>query len=127
MLGPGLLAAVVLVSAVAAQPDPKGSQPPAGGSTAPDEIRQLRDRATEAMGKGRLPDALSLLDRASALAVRRHDLEAQARIELQRSTAYRGLADLPKARASAERARRLAVRADRPAVAVQALFRSPSA
>jgi CHAT domain-containing protein len=115
-----LLAAVAAVSLVSAPPGGT-PQPPAASVATQDDIQQLRDQATELTGKGRSRDALPLLDRALALAARRGDFEVQARIELQRATAWRGLADPARARAAADRALALARRANHPATAVQAL------
>jgi CHAT domain-containing protein len=120
MLGPGLLAVVVSMSAATAPAIQAAAQLPTV-APAPDPIRQLRDRANERIQEGQFREGLALLDQAGALAVRRGDLVAQARVELQRATAWRGLADLARARAASDRARELALRADQPTVAVQAL------
>ena len=118
MLGWGI---VLALGVLTAPPHAQAAQPPAGASSR-QEARRLLARATElAETAGRQGDALPLLDRALALAVRGGDLEAQSEIELQRAHAHRGLAQPGRARAAAERARALAARPDHPALAVRAL------
>lgn len=122
MPGPGLLAVVVALSALSAPPAGGHPQPLAATSSAQDEIQQLRDRAADLTGRGRARDALPVLDRAWELAAGRRDLEAQARVELLRVTAWRTLGDPARARSSADHALSLARRAGRPAVIVSALI-----